>query len=220
MSEQNIHPISRETFTLNAANNHRVGISYTAEFLRVIETTETIEFSVNRSGQFAPLQQNGLYRMPRDSAGRPQEFNYIEFRRLAGSVVTPIEIEIIIGSGDYETGSVQLLAAVDINAGQAIRDTPAGTLNGGISDLAPVATGGANATALIAASTIAVRKGVKIKNTGAVALRIAGTDADAKSGTKGDYLSAGESCFYPVAGALYGAGVGGVGACSVAELLW
>ncbi len=127
----------------------------------------------------------------------------------------------ITGTGIATEVTLDALAtAFDAYAADFAAKQVGGTLNGGIADLAPVATGGANATQLIAASTKALRKGVKVVNTGTVPLRIAGTDANAKAGGKGDYLFVGSSVFYPIAGALYAAGVGGVGACAVSEELW
>lgn len=219
MTNANINPIERLTFELTAAAA-KAPFPFEAEFVRVLSADEEFDVAVNRSSYAFPIAVNGFFRMPRDENGQQLKFNHIEFRRKTGAVVVTNSIRVLIGSGDYETGSVALAATMSMAAGQTIRQTPAGTLNGGIADIAPVATGGANATALIAASTIALRWGVKVKNTGTVPLRIAGTDADAKSGTRGDYLGVSESCFYPVAGALYAAGVGGVGACAVTELLW
>ena len=216
----NVTPIETFEPVVLTAANLRVPFSFQGEFIHCLSADEAFLISVDNGTSTVELSSNRQFKMPLDDSGRQTRFQKFLVSRKSTAAVASNSVVLVVGSGEFRDGNSAYNLAVTVAAGQTIRDTAAGTLDASVADKAPVATGGANATALIAASTIALRKGVKVRNTGTVPLRVAGTDATAKSGTAGDYLGVGESCFYPVAGALYAAGVGGVGACSVVELLW
>jgi len=189
-----------------AHNTEEVNIPGT--FIHCLSASEPFLVAINKGGDTVELSSNRSFRMPADTDGNFTEFTAFMVRRSPSAALASNSILLLVGSGEFRDNNV------------AARSQVATTLNGGIADKAPVATGGANATLLIAASVGSVRAAVKVRNTGTVPLRIAGTDADARAGGKGDYVEVGEAVVYDCAGALYAAGVGGVGACAVVELLW
>lgn len=214
MKNSNLTPIELLSAIPLTSANSPLRVNFTGSFIHCQSADEEFLCSLNNGAAFFPLNSNRRYRMPDG-----ERFDMIMLKRTATAAVATNSVVLVVGDGDYLDQSVAI-ASMSIAAGQTVRETAAGTLDDTVTDKAPVATGGASGTLLIAASTIALRKGVKVKNTGTVPLRIGGTTAGVATGTRGDYLAAGESCFYPVAGALYAAGVGGVGACAVVELLW
>lgn len=198
---------SLDAVTLTAARTIEE-VNTEGTFIHCVSASEPFLIALNKGGDTVELAANRFYQMPRGDDGQPVPFTSFLVKRKATAAVASNAISLIVGSGDYRDGNA------------AVREQVATVLNGSAADVAVVASGGANATLLIAASTILARKGVKVRNTGALPLRIAGMDADAKAGTKGDYVAAGESVYYPCCGALYASSVGGAGTAAVVELQW
>lgn len=107
----NITPVASESFALSAAVPV-VSIPFTGEFVICRSADEDFEVAINRGSKSFPLGANGKFRMPTDENGRRLAFDYIEFRRKSGALVASNAVTVIIGSGDYETGNVQLSATV------------------------------------------------------------------------------------------------------------
>lgn len=174
----NLNPIQSETFVLTAAAPKNP-LSIFGEFVIVVSCDESIEVGFNQSSSFIPLGQNGRYRMPLGPDGRRMTFDQIEFRRKAGAVVASNNVAVIIGSGDYDTGQVQIAANVTEQRATAL-SAPA-------VDVVLVA-----ATNTLIAAANSARRCIRITNTGAADARLSSTAAQL-SATRGELLRPGEA---------------------------
>jgi hypothetical protein len=189
----NINPIEFENFVLTAAapRNPKPAVG---EFVRVLEADEDFEVSLNRSSTAFPIGRNGFFRMPRDASGRQMQFEHIEFRRKSTATVASNAITVIVGSGDYETGNVSLVANVTTESAATLETA---------ADLVLVAA--TNTLVFAANSSARVRR---IRNSSTTdSVRLATAEADLSAG-EGDLLNPGEVIELFVTGAIYARSAG------------
>jgi hypothetical protein len=198
---QNVTPIDQYPASITAARP-RHAFPITGNFIVFLSGGESVDVSLNDGSALFPLFVNGRYRMP------PGEvFTKFELRRRATATLATNNVVMLVGVGDYDSGSVSVAADVRQQAAKSLYAYPALVLGVGV------------ASGIFNFPVVIPRRCARIRNTGANTAVLSSTASEVIAG-RGELLLPGEVLETYVDGQVYAASLVGATTLVASEELY